>query len=112
MQIGLLENCWNDSQEEGLSFFKNACPDYAVGNQYVDLYFSLYDYWKIFIREAAIGLAFSGISSVGDTGRISFLLYDNFAVYKIVCSSRNSTGNFIWKEKGESNKGELEKMDK
>lgn len=28
---------------------------------------------------------FPGISYIGNTGRISFLLYDNFAFYKIDC---------------------------
>ena len=33
---------------------------------------------------------FSGISYIGNTGRISFLLYDNFAFYKIDCFILNN----------------------
>lgn len=35
-------------------------------------------------------LDFSGISYIGNTGRISFLLYDNFAFYKIDCFILNN----------------------
>ena len=58
---------------------------------------------------------FSGISYIGNTGRISFLLYDNFTFYKVDCLIERI---YILElvqdmlEKGESDKGELEKMDK
>lgn len=62
-------------------------------------------------------IGFSGISYIGNTGRISFLLYDNFAFYKIDCFILNNRMYNILLicdtlKKGESDKGELEKMDK
>ena len=40
--------------------------------------------------KASCRLDFSGISYIGNTGRISFLLYDNFAFYKIDCFILNN----------------------
>ena len=45
----LSENFLYDTKKEGLYFFKDACVDHSVGNQYADLYIPLYDHWKVFI---------------------------------------------------------------
>ena len=72
-----------DTKKEGLYFFKDACVDHSVGNQYADLYIPLYDHWKVFIWETADQLDFSAVSSVGNISGIPFLLYDDHAFYKV-----------------------------
>ena len=36
-------------RKKDYTFFKDACVDHSVGNQYADLYIPLYDHWKVFI---------------------------------------------------------------
>lgn len=72
-----------DTKKEGLYFFKDACVDHSVGNQYTDLYIPLYDLGKFLSERLADQLDFSAVSSVGNISGIPFLLYDDHAFYKV-----------------------------
>lgn len=74
MQTVLSENFWYDPEEEGLPISEDAGIDHTVRDQHDDLYFPLYDHWKVFIGETACGLDFSDIPVIGDIIGISILV--------------------------------------